>query len=100
MGRPRRAGTRLRLSVRKGGIIGMYGDWGQYLSEELLDGSAAESERRSVDDVLADAVQRYLEYRSWTKLLDYGAERAKALGIEESDIDRLIAESRVEQRKR
>jgi len=46
------------------------------------------------------AVQRYLEDRSWTKLLDYGAERAKALGIDESDIDRLIAESRIERRDR
>jgi len=66
------------------------------LPEELLAciRSAAEAERRSVDAVLADAVQRYLEDRSWTTLLDYGAERAKALGIDESDIDRLIAESR------
>ena len=72
------------------------------LPEELLAGikSAAEAEQRSVDDVLADAVQRYLEDRSWTMLLDYGAERAKALGIEESAIDRLITESRVEQPKR
>jgi hypothetical protein len=43
-------------------------------------------------------VKRYVEERSWTKLLDYGAERAKTLGIKESDIDRLIAESRAEQR--
>jgi metal-responsive CopG/Arc/MetJ family transcriptional regulator len=72
------------------------------LPEELLAGikNAAEAEHRSVNDVLADAVQRYLEDRSWTKLLDYGAERAKALGIEESDVDRLIAKLRVEQRHR
>jgi len=70
------------------------------LPEDLLAGikSAAEAEHRSVDDVLADAVQRYLEDRSWTRLLDYGAERAKAVGIEESDIGRLIAESRAERR--
>ena len=48
--------------------------------------------------MLTDAVKRYVEERSWTKLLDYGAERAKALGIKESDVDRLIAESRAEQR--
>ena len=72
------------------------------LPEELLAGikSAAEAEHRSVDDVLAEAVQRYLEDRSWTRLLDYGAERAKALGIEESDVERLITESRAEQRNR
>lgn len=60
--------------------------------------SAAEAEHRSVTEVLTDAVKRYVEERSWTKLLDYGAERAKTLGVKESDIDRLIAESRAEQR--
>ena len=60
--------------------------------------SAAQAEHRGVDEVLTDAVKRYIEERSWTKLLDYGAERAKALGVKESDVDRLIAESRAEQR--
>ena len=60
--------------------------------------SAAQAEHRSVDEVLSDAVKRYVEERSWMKLLDYGAERAKTLGIKESDIDRLIAESRAERR--
>jgi metal-responsive CopG/Arc/MetJ family transcriptional regulator len=62
--------------------------------------SAAQSEHRSVDEVLADAVKRYLEERSWTTLLTYGKERAVALGIEESDTDRLISESRAEERHR
>jgi metal-responsive CopG/Arc/MetJ family transcriptional regulator len=61
--------------------------------------SAAEAEHRSVDEVLTDAVKRYVEERSWTNLLNYGAERVKALGIKESDVDRLIAESRAEQRR-
>jgi len=60
--------------------------------------SAAQAEHRSIDEVLADAAKRYVEERSWTRLLDYGAERAKALGIKESDVERLIAESRAEQR--
>ena len=51
-----------------------------------------------VDEVLTDAVKRYVEERSWAKLLGYGAERAKALGVKESDVDGLIAESRAEQR--
>jgi Arc/MetJ-type ribon-helix-helix transcriptional regulator len=72
------------------------------LPEELLAGirSAADAERRSVDDVLADAVRRYLEDRSWTRLFEYGAERANASALRESDIDRLIAESRAEHRNR
>jgi hypothetical protein len=43
--------------------------------------------------VLTDIVVRYVEERSWTKLLGYGAEMAKALDITQSDIDRLISES-------
>ena len=62
--------------------------------------SAAQAEHRSVDEVLTDAVKRYVEERSWAKLLSYGAERAKALGVQESDVDGLIAESRAEQRQR
>jgi metal-responsive CopG/Arc/MetJ family transcriptional regulator len=57
---------------------------------------AARAEHRSVEDVLADAVKRYLDDRSWTSLLAYGQERAAELGINESGIDRLIAESRAE----
>jgi metal-responsive CopG/Arc/MetJ family transcriptional regulator len=70
------------------------------LPAELLAGiqSAAEAEHRSVDDIVADAVQRYLEDRSWTRLLEYGSEKAKSLRIEESDVDGLIAESRTGQR--
>ena len=59
--------------------------------------SAAHAENRTVDEVLTDAVQRYVEDRSWTTLLDYGAERAKTLGLTESAVDRLIADSRAEQ---
>ena len=51
------------------------------------------------DAALADTVRRYLEDRSWTRLFDYGAERANALGLHESDTDRLIAEFRTEHRK-
>ena len=60
--------------------------------------SAAQAEHRSVDEVLIDAVKRYVEERSWTTLQSYGADRVKALAIKESDIDRLITDSRAEQR--
>lgn len=62
--------------------------------------SAAQAEHRSVDEVLADAVKRYLEDRSWASLLSRGQEHAKNLGIEEADVDRLIAEYRTEKRSR
>ena len=67
------------------------------LLTDIMD--AAEAEHRTVADVLAEAVKRYLDDRSWTSLLEYGAKKARALGIEESDVDRLIAESRSEQQK-
>jgi metal-responsive CopG/Arc/MetJ family transcriptional regulator len=62
--------------------------------------SAAQAEGRSVDEVFADAVKRYLDDRSWTDLLQYGQERAEAMGINESDIRRVISESRAERRER
>ena len=61
--------------------------------------SVAQAEHRSVGEVPSDAVKRYLDDRSWTDLLDYGAERANALGIKESDIDRLISKSRSERHR-
>jgi metal-responsive CopG/Arc/MetJ family transcriptional regulator len=61
--------------------------------------STAQAEHRSVDEIVADAVKRYVDDHSWTSLLAYGAERAKALGLQESDVDGLIAEYRAEQRK-
>ena len=71
------------------------------IPEELLAAikSAADAERRSVDAIIADAVQRYLEDRSWTRLFEYGTERATSLNLRESDVDRLISESRTEHRK-
>jgi metal-responsive CopG/Arc/MetJ family transcriptional regulator len=61
--------------------------------------NTAMAEHRSVDELLTDAVERYLEDRSWTNLLRYGAERAGALHVKESDVDRLISESRAEHRR-
>lgn len=37
--------------------------------------------------------------QAWQLLLDYGAERARALGLTEEDVPRLIAEVRTEQRR-
>jgi len=61
--------------------------------------SVAEEEHRSPDEVLADAVKFYIEQRSWTKLLEDGQAHARTLGINESDVDRLIAEYRSDKRR-
>ena len=69
------------------------------LARQLED--AARAQQKEPAELLEEAVKQYLEDRSWMKLLGYGQERAKALGITtEEDIDRLIAESRSEQHAR
>ncbi len=54
----------------------------------------ADEERRPVTEVLQDAVRRYVRQKRWQKIYAYGEERARALGLSEADIPRLIAESR------
>jgi hypothetical protein len=61
--------------------------------------AAANEEHRPVEDVLREAVMRYLSERRWQKIFAYGEERARELGLTEEDIPRLIAEHRREQRQ-
>ncbi len=58
--------------------------------------NVAQEEHRSVKDVLCDAIEQYAGVWSWTKLLSYSQDKAKALGLIEGDVDRLIAEYRAE----
>jgi hypothetical protein len=58
--------------------------------------AAANEEKRPAVEVLREAVERYLEDRRWQRLFAYGEERARALGLTEADIPRLIEESRRE----
>jgi hypothetical protein len=50
--------------------------------------------------VLEDARRRYVEEKWWVKLVERGRENAKGLGIQESDVDRLISDYRGEKRAR
>jgi len=61
--------------------------------------AAAEEEHREPGDVVREALERYMKDRRWQRDLAYGRERAKALGLTEEDVPRLIAESRAEQRR-
>jgi hypothetical protein len=64
--------------------------------------AAAEQEHRTPLDVVQDAVHRYVkerEKRAWDEVFAYGEGRAKALGLTEDDVPRLIAETRREQRQ-
>ena len=61
--------------------------------------AAADEEHRAPAELVRDAIERYLDERQWSKLLAYGHERSRALGLTEADVPRLIAEARREQRR-
>jgi hypothetical protein len=61
--------------------------------------AAAEEEKRPAEEVLSEAIERYLRNRRWQRILAYGEERARALALTEADVPRLIAEYRQEQRQ-
>lgn len=54
----------------------------------------AKAQKRSVNDVLAEAVDRYVKDQQWMSLKRYGREKAREGRIGEADVDRLVAESR------
>jgi predicted transcriptional regulator len=61
---------------------------------------AANAEHRTAEELVLEAVERYLEERRWQQLLAYGEERARSLGLAEADVPRLITEYRQEKRQR
>ena len=61
--------------------------------------ATAEAEHRAPGEVMREAYERYVDEQEWQKILAYGRERAKALGLTEEDVPRLIAEVRQERRK-
>lgn len=56
----------------------------------------AKAEKRTVVDVLSDAVQRYLDERKWQKLVDAGEQRTRSKGLTEADVPGLVEEVRRE----
>jgi hypothetical protein len=61
--------------------------------------AAADEEKRPAVEVLREAIESYLRSRRWQRILAYGQERARAMGLTEADVPRLIAEYREEQRQ-
>jgi hypothetical protein len=61
--------------------------------------AAADEERRTVTELLREAVEHYLENRRWQRLIAFGQEQARSLGLTEADVPRLIAEYREEKRQ-
>lgn len=60
----------------------------------------AKKERRTKSELVREALRRYIEDREWEAVRAYGSARARALGVTEADVDRLIHEHRREKRKR
>ncbi len=75
---------------------------GQTENLSLPDGLQAEIEKvaraqeRTVNEVLAEAVDRYIREKQWQSLKSYGRQKARERGIKDSDVLRLIGESRRE----
>jgi metal-responsive CopG/Arc/MetJ family transcriptional regulator len=61
---------------------------------------AARAENRSAEDVVKNAIERYLEERGWRKFVENNEGRARAKGIGEGDVERLISEARRENEQR
>jgi hypothetical protein len=62
--------------------------------------AAADEEHPAPAELVREAIERYMDEREWRKLLAYGQERARALGLPEADVPRLITEARREQSRR
>jgi hypothetical protein len=58
----------------------------------------ARAQNREPAEVVSEAVRKYLDEESWVKFVEQNEVRARAKGIIEEDVDRLIAEVRSENR--
>ena len=56
----------------------------------------ARAQERTLDEVLGEAVDRYIKDKQWSALKVYGRAKSRELGLTERDVPRLIAESRQE----
>ncbi len=60
----------------------------------------AREQERKPSEVVEDAVRRYVAVRGLEQLAEKGEKRARALGIREEDVPRLVEEVRRENRDR
>jgi predicted transcriptional regulator len=56
----------------------------------------ARAQERSVDEVLSEAVDRYIRDKQWEAVKRYGVAKSRERGLTEGDVPGLIAESRAE----
>jgi predicted transcriptional regulator len=71
------------------------------LSVDLLQQveETARAQNRNPEEVVSEAVRKYLEEQSWIKFVEKNEAHARARGITEEDVDRLISEVRSENRQ-
>lgn len=55
---------------------------------------AAKEEQRTRSELLREALRRYLEDREWNRIYRYGEKKARTLGLDEGDVERLVDETR------
>lgn len=60
--------------------------------------TAANEEHRTREELLREAVERYLRDRRWQALLAYGERQAHSLGLKDEDVPRLVEEYRRERK--
>jgi predicted transcriptional regulator len=74
----------------------------KWLSSILIERieEAARMQNRKPAEVLADAVEQYLEKESWAEFVRRNERRAATLGLTEEDVPRLVEEVRRENRER
>jgi len=70
------------------------------LSDDLLRQieDTARAQNRKPAEVLEEAVKQYLDKQSWVDFVERNERRARALGITEEDVPRLVDEVRRESR--
>ena len=54
----------------------------------------AKKEGRTQSELFREALRRYIKEEEWIELRRYGAQRARASGVRESDVERLVDEDR------
>lgn len=59
----------------------------------------AKKEGRTISELFRETLRRYVWEQEWNEINAYGSAKAKAMGITEKDVNRLIQEYRREQRK-
>jgi hypothetical protein len=52
-----------------------------------------------VDEVLSEAVDRYIRDKQWEAVKRYGVAKSRERGLTEGDVPRLVAESRAERER-